>query len=168
MLIFLHRFLFFLLSNKSITVAAQCKNDNAGCLDLMYLEEVLVTGTRTAKTLLYSPNTTVLIDEQIMQRQTSHSLAEAVRDIPGVNIVDAGHSGMKRISIRGGQSYRVAILIDGQQISDHRGEGVPLTLNPAIVERIEMIKGSGSVLYGARSLFYIWSQRTISIDASAF
>ncbi len=131
--------------------AVQCEKTTP-CADTPYLEEILVTGTRTARTLLYSPNALALVDEETMRWHTSESLAEALRDIPGVTIIDAGQAGMKRIRIRGEESYRVAVLVDGQEITDHRGEGVPLTLDPALVERIEVIKGAGSVLYGPKAL----------------
>ncbi len=54
--------------------------------------------------------------------------------------------------IRGEESRRTAILIDGQEVTDHWEVGTPLSLNPAMVERIEVVRGSGSVLYGPRAL----------------
>lgn len=117
-----------------------------------YMEEILVTGTRTEQALLYSPNATTLIGEEDIQWNADESLAELLRDVPGLTITDAGQAGMKRLRIRGEESYRVAVLVDGQEITDHRGEGVPLTLDPTLVERIEVVRGAGSVLYGPKAL----------------
>lgn len=117
-----------------------------------YLEEVVVTGTKTEKSLLLSPNAMSLITSEKMKWNITESLAEVLRDVPGLTITDAGQAGMKRIRIRGEDSYRVAVLVDGQEVTDHRGEGVPLTLDPSIVNRVEVIRGAGSVLYGPKAL----------------
>lgn len=133
-------------------VLAESCNEKDQCLGQPYLEEVVITGTRTTKSLLYSPNAISVIDWEDMRRYAGESLAEVLRDIPGVNITDSGQAGMQRIRIRGEESYRVAILIDGQEVTDHRGEGVPLTLDPSVVERVEVVRGAGSVLYGPKAL----------------
>ena len=117
-----------------------------------FLEEVVVTGTRTEKTLLFSPYSASVISAEEMKWFATASVAELMRDVPGLNVSDAGQAGMKRVRIRGEESYRVAILVDGQEITDHRGEGVPLTIDPAVIERVEVIKGAGSVLYGPKAL----------------
>ena len=116
------------------------------------MTEILVTGTRTEKPLMYCPHAASLITSEEMKWKAAESLAEVLRDVPGLNVTDAGQAGMKRIRIRGEDSYRVAVLIDGQEITDHRGEGVPLTLDPALVEQVEVVKGAGSVLYGPKAL----------------
>jgi len=117
-----------------------------------YLEEIVVTGTRSDKSIFDSPSSISLVNEEDLNRNIHESIAEVLRDIPGVTIVDSGQAGMKRIRIRGEDSYRVAVLIDGQEITDHRGTGVPLTIDPSAVERVEVIKGAGSVLYGSKAL----------------
>ncbi|MCB1668144.1 MAG: TonB-dependent receptor [Porticoccaceae bacterium] len=116
------------------------------------MTEILITGTRTPKPLLYCPHAASLITSEEIRWKAAESLAEVLRDVPGLTITDAGQAGMKRIRIRGEDSYRVAVLIDGQEITDHRGEGVPLTLDPSMVEKVEVIKGAGSVLYGPKAM----------------
>ncbi|MGK0440459.1 MAG: hemoglobin/transferrin/lactoferrin receptor protein [Pseudohongiellaceae bacterium] len=59
---------------------------------------------------------------------------------------------MKRIEIRGKYSRRVAILIDGQELTDHSAYGASLLLDPAMVERIDVIHSTGFVLYGQKAL----------------
>jgi hemoglobin/transferrin/lactoferrin receptor protein len=127
-------------------------DEAARCSRYGMLEEIVVTGSRRQIAMLYSPVTLSLIDEERMDRFSGSDVAEAVRDVPGVQVSDAGVAGMRRIRIRGEDPYRVAILVDGQEITDHRGEGVPLTLDPSLVERVEIVKGAGSVLYGPRAL----------------
>ncbi len=127
-------------------------NTGTFCLSSNYLEEIVVTGTKTDKSVRESPNAIALISAEEMKWNVTESLAEVLRSVPGVLVTDAGQAGMKRIRIRGEDSYRVAVLVDGQEITDHRGEGVPLTLDPSLVKRVEVIRGAGSVLYGPKAL----------------
>ncbi|SEA41685.1 TonB-dependent receptor plug domain-containing protein [Microbulbifer marinus] len=116
------------------------------------LEEIVVTATRTEKPVFYSPRATTLVTAEELAQNTGQSVAELLKDVPGVSIIDSGQAGMQRIRLRGEDSSRVAVLVDGQQITDHRGEGVPLTLDMDTIERIEVVRGSGSVLYGSQAL----------------
>ena len=69
-----------------------------------------------------------------MEWQVNDSLAEVLRNVPSISITNAGQAGIKRIRIRGEDSYRIAILIDDQETTDLRGEGAPPSLDPAPVD----------------------------------
>jgi hemoglobin/transferrin/lactoferrin receptor protein len=116
------------------------------------LEEMVVTASRTRQRVFDSPASLSVISEEELARATVPSLAEMLRDVPGVQVTDSGQPGLGRIRIRGEESRRTAILVNSQEITDHYEVGTPLTLHPAMVERIEVMRGSGSVLYGSRAL----------------
>lgn len=116
------------------------------------LEEVVVTASRTQQRVFDSPASLSLIGEEALARNTLPTLAEILRDVPGVQVTDSGQPGLARIRLRGEESRRTAILVNSQEVSDHHEVGTPLTLHPAMVERIEVVRGSGSVLYGSRAL----------------
>ena len=116
------------------------------------LEEVVVTASRTRQRILESPASLSVISEQELARATAPSLAELMRDLPGIQVTDSGQPGQGRIRIRGEESRRTAILVNSQEVTDHYEVGTPLSLNPAMVERIEVMRGSGSVLYGSQAL----------------
>lgn len=116
------------------------------------LEEIVVTASRTRQRIFDSPASLSVINEEELARATVPSLAEMLRDVPGVQVTDSGQPGLGRIRIRGEESRRTAILVNSQEITDHYEVGTPLTLHPAMVERIEVMRGSGSVLYGSRAL----------------
>src|SRR5690606_41425944 len=78
-------------------------------------------------------------------------VAELFRDIPGVVLTDADTPGMKRISIRGESSRRVTIRIDGQTVTDHTDYGTPLLIDPALSERVEVVRGPASVNSGSNA-----------------
>ena len=116
------------------------------------LEEIVVTANRTAQRVFDSPASLSVINEADLDRATVPNLADLMRDIPGVQVTDAGQPGLARVRLRGEESRRTAILVNSQEVTDHHEVGTPLTLNPAMVERIEVIRGSGAVLYGSRAL----------------
>jgi hemoglobin/transferrin/lactoferrin receptor protein len=115
-------------------------------------EEVVVTGSRGAQRIFDSPTSISVIDAEELGRSTASSVADLLRDVPGIQVTDAGQPGLKRVRLRGEESRRTAILVNSQELTDHREVGTPLTMHPAMVERIEVIRGSGAVLYGSRAL----------------
>jgi hemoglobin/transferrin/lactoferrin receptor protein len=116
------------------------------------LEEVVVTASRYEQRVFDSPATLSVIDELAIERSTAFALADLLRDVPGVQVTDSGQAGLERIRIRGEESRRSAILINSMELTDHHEVGTPLTLDPSMIERVELIRGSGSVLYGSRAL----------------
>ena len=116
------------------------------------MEETVITASRVKERLFDSPASLSVINQQDLGRSTAPTLAEIMRDVPGIQVSDSGQPGLGRVRVRGEESRRTAILINSQEVTDHHEVGTPLTLHPAMVERIEVIRGSGSVLYGSRAL----------------
>ncbi len=116
------------------------------------LDAVVVTGTRTATSVRNNPASVSIVDRETIENSGADSIAELLRDVPGVSVVDSAVAGMQRIRIRGEQSNRVVILVDGQELTDHSSFGSPLLVDPANIERIEVVRGPASVLYGAKAI----------------
>ncbi len=116
------------------------------------LEELVITASRYQERVFDSNASLSVIDETTINHSTAYALADLLRDVPGVQVTDSGQPGMKRIRMRGEESRRTAILVNSMELTDHYEVGTPLSLHPAMVERIEVIRGSGSVLYGSRAL----------------
>ncbi len=130
------------------TVCAQ----EAGPRHATWLDAITVTGTRTETSVMNNPASVSVVGQEQLERQAPESIADLVRDVPGVEVVDASAPGMKRLRIRGESSHRVTILVDGQEITDHSDYGTPILVDPANVERIDVIRGPASVLYGAKAI----------------
>lgn len=113
---------------------------------------IVVSATRTDKQVALAPASVTLISRKDLNRTGADSVAEILRDVPGVEIADAGEPGLKHVRIRGEESRRSAILIDGQEFSDQREVGTPILISPDQIERIEVVKGPASVLYGSRAI----------------
>lgn len=118
----------------------------------VWLDEITVIGTRTAVSVQDNPASVTVIDREQLERKAPESIAEMLRDVPGVEVVDSSAAGMKRLRIRGESSARVTILVDGQEITDHSTYGTPILIDPSRVERIDVVRGPASVLYGAKAI----------------
>lgn len=116
------------------------------------LDPSVVTATGMHESLLTSPASITRLDRYDIERAPVADVAELFRGIPGVTLDDSGTPGMKRISIRGESSRRVAIKIDGQTMTDHSTYGTPLLIDPAMIESIEVIRGPSSVINGSNAI----------------
>ena len=134
------------LSLLSLSVAA------ASVEPTLRLDDTVVTGTGFEVASLMSPGSISRISREQVQGRTLADVAELFRDIPGVVLTDADTPGMKRISIRGESSRRVTIRIDGQTVTDHTDYGTPLLIDPALIERVEVVRGPASVINGSNAI----------------
>ena len=115
--------------------------------------KIVVTATRTEKDLQKVPASVSIVEEEEIRRKGYTNVADILQDIPGVEVFDQSLAGAKRINIRGESGARVLILIDGQKITEQKSmDGAPLLIDPAIIERIEVVKGPASVLYGSEAI----------------
>ncbi|MDR2799891.1 MAG: TonB-dependent receptor [Desulfovibrio sp.] len=100
------------------------------------------------------PSSIAIVNQKQLQREPYRTIAEQLQDIPGVEVTDGGMGGgAKRVRIRGESAARVLILIDGMKISEQKSmDGSMIMIDPLNVERIEVIKGPASVLYGSEAI----------------
>ena len=116
-------------------------------------EEVVVSATKVDKGLLDVPASVGIVRQEDIQRSGAKTIGDALKDIPGVELTSDGTQGLKRITIRGEKTSGTLILIDGQRIVENKSvEGTPILIDPSRIERIEVIKGPSSVLYGADAM----------------
>ncbi|MCB2215556.1 MAG: TonB-dependent receptor [Desulfobulbaceae bacterium] len=128
------------------------------------LEEIVVTGTRTPHALKDVPVETILINRTDIELSNAQTIGDVLKTVPGINtsgIDDVFGDGTSRVRMQGldfNNGYGL-ILIDGQRVhgsgqSGAHGEyAVGLNQIPvAMIERIEVVKGPGSVLYGSDAL----------------
>ncbi len=118
------------------------------------LREVTVTATRTEREVFDVPSSVSVVDEAQIIHEPQRTIADQLRDIPGVQVSDGGMGGgAKRVSIRGESPSRVLVLIDGMKISEQKSmDGSMIMIDPLNVERIDVIKGPASVLYGSEAI----------------
>ena len=117
-------------------------------------EEVTVTATRGNALVSEVPASVDIIDAATIELQKPQNLAEVMKNIQGVNIKDyGGLGGIKSVSLRGSSSGQVLVMVDGQRINDAASGQVDFSrISVEGVEKIEVVRGGGSALYGADAI----------------
>lgn len=116
------------------------------------LDTIVVLGSGYKVSTFDNPASVSMVGPETLRRTPTANVAELLRDVPGVQIFDDGSPGMQRIRIRGEDSRRVTIKIDGHALTDHSPHGTPLLLDPSTIERIEVVRGPSSVLSGSNAI----------------
>jgi outer membrane receptor for ferrienterochelin and colicin len=120
------------------------------------LQEIVVTGTRSVHSLKAVPIETNLISAGEISGVGLQTLTDAIRWVPGVTISGGAPNGAARRftgMIHGLPAQYSMILVDGHRAkSEHIHTGVNLNLVPlGMIERIEVVKGPMSSLYGSEA-----------------
>lgn len=117
--------------------------------DATYLGSITLLGTGLETSVFENPSAVTVLDEEDLSRIPPARVADYLKDIPGVRVEEQG---IARIRIRGEEARRTRILINGQAITDHTTYGPPVVVDPATVERIEVVRGASSVVSGQRAI----------------
>lgn len=116
-------------------------------------ETVHVTASRVEQELMDVPMSVSVITSKDIEESSGKTIADFLEDIPGIEVQNDGSQGLKRLQIRGESPFRTVVMIDGQKISEHKSmSGTPILIDPSMVERVEVIKGPASVLYGSDAI----------------
>jgi len=120
--------------------------------ETVQLDAVVVTATRTDTPAFDTSLPVNVIPRQQIEREQPISLGDLFKRQAGVDASSTG-PGIVRPMIRGLFDDRVLVLVDGIRLSEQRGGGNHrLSIDPEQIERIEVVRGPGSVLYGSDAL----------------
>ncbi len=116
------------------------------------LKKIQVIGSRINKTLLNAPySISVITNEQITTRKMYRSTPEIFEDIPGIMIQKTAY-GQGSPYIRGFTGFRTLFFIDGIRLNNSTFRDGPNqywnTVDPFIINKLEVVKGAGSTIYG--------------------
>nr|WP_202819666.1 TonB-dependent receptor [Thaumasiovibrio occultus] len=137
-----------------------------GCLmsptvwaDASASEVMVVTASQTEHPELTAPASVSFIDSEALSKMAVTDLSEAISRLPGINVNPAATYGRNEIKIRGLDADYTLLLINGRRINSRDaltsayGNDFDLSSVPlAAIERIEVIRGPMSSLYGADAL----------------
>jgi vitamin B12 transporter len=118
--------------------------------------EIVVTATRLPTPVEQVGSTFTVISAEEIKRRQYKSLSEALRYVPGLNVVRSGGPGQQTsVFTRGTNSNHTLVLVDGIEVADPSTpsgtfEFANLTLDD--VERIEVVRGPQSTLYGSDAI----------------
>lgn len=116
------------------------------------LDPVTVTSSLVEKRASQTGRNIAVIKGEYFQQLPVHSIDDLLRYIPGVEIQARGPQGSQSdIVLRGGTFQQVLVILDGIRLNDpntgHFNSYIPIS--PAEIERIEVLKGASSALYGS-------------------
>jgi iron complex outermembrane recepter protein len=138
----------------SATTAQRAKGDQTE------LQEIIVTANKRAENLQSIGAGISVVSEERLDQLGANSLADFLQDVPGVNLQSFGAPGYGSIEIRGISPQSVGatvstyidnIPVGGSSSVGENGEFLP-DLDPADIQRVEVLKGPQGTLYGASSL----------------
>lgn len=122
--------------------------------DTIKLNEVVVTATRTPQLRENIVGDVTVIDREQIERMGTGSITDVLRMQPGVQVINNGGAGTaSSVYLRGTNADHVVVLVDGLRInSATQGttafENIPL----GQIEKIEILRGPASSLYGADAI----------------
>ncbi|MEZ6016349.1 MAG: TonB-dependent receptor [Planctomycetota bacterium] len=115
-------------------------------------DRLVVTPTRRAQDPLEVPHTVQTIDAEQMARRVYRTVPQALRDVPGVLPQETAH-GQGSPYIRGFTGYQTLLMVDGVRLNNSAFRSGPNqywnTVDGSSLERLEVVKGPSSVLYGS-------------------
>ncbi|MBN2569248.1 MAG: TonB-dependent receptor [Deltaproteobacteria bacterium] len=120
------------------------------------LEETVVTASRIEEFLKYSPDSITVVTEKEIQEKGKQTVIDVLKDIPGISIAQYGTpGGSSSIYMRGTNNAHTLIMIDGMRVGDPMATDGKMSitdLSTDNIEKIEVVRGAQSVLYGSDAI----------------
>src|SRR2546426_7210050 len=118
------------------------------------LDPVIVTATKTETPAEQLGASVSVVTEDDFKTYHYETVEDALRTVPGVEIRRSGSLGKTTsVSIRGANANQVQVLVDGVRVkSPTSGQADLSDMSPDLIERIEVIRGPQSTLYGADAI----------------
>jgi outer membrane cobalamin receptor len=124
-------------------------------------ERVVVSATRGEATLSTIGVAADVIDRERIDERAAPSLLPLLQEVPGVATARAGETGLQAsVFLRGGESRYARVLVDGVPVNQPGGAFDFGTALPFELERVEVVRGAASSLYGTDALAGVVSLET--------
>ncbi|HET9132714.1 MAG TPA: TonB-dependent receptor [Gemmatimonadales bacterium] len=115
--------------------------------------DLVVTATRGAGDLRAVPAATTVLQGDDLRARGIVFVSDALREVPGMALVQTGSYGaVQSLFLRGGESDYVKVLLDGVPLNAPGGSLNLAHLTTDDLDRIEIVRGPASVLYGADAM----------------
>ncbi|PID82009.1 colicin I receptor, partial [bacterium DOLZORAL124_64_63] len=128
---------------------------SAAAMAAEQLPETVISASRTEELLKDSPYSVAVIGSDELLENAIRTLPEALRDTPGVMIQKTTH-GHGSPFVRGFTGRQNLLLVDGVRINNSTFRSGPVqywnTVDSYAIDRLELVKGQGSVLFGSDAI----------------
>jgi iron complex outermembrane receptor protein len=139
---------------------------NLNLENLGNVREIVTIAAGTLQSFDETSKAVSVLSNQELERRNEISVVDALRTVPGLRIQQLGGFGRTaNIKIRGLRNQDTAVLIDGQRFRDPAaitGDATPFLsdLQVTNISRVEVLRGSGSSLYGTNAIGGVFNIRT--------
>jgi vitamin B12 transporter len=160
---------FFIVAAVFFSSQLQAQEDTTGKL----LDEVLLTSNKYPKKQSETGKVVTVINRQQLEKNAGKTLGEILNTVAGTTIIGANNNlgTNQTVSIRGASAGNVLILVDGIPVNDPSVNNNYFDINFFTVdqiERIEIVKGGQSVLYGSDAVLGVINIITRKAGAGKF
>src|SRR6056297_2988746 len=136
------------------TVSAQI---NSAVADTLQLDDLIITATKISTSEKESVRPALVLSRRDIEASSSANVAQLLHQQNGVRVNNAFGTpgGNRSLFLQGAGGEYTLILIDGVAVNDPSGVGGAIDLrllSPDTIERIEILKGNQSTLYGSDAL----------------
>ncbi|ADO48360.1 TonB-dependent hemoglobin/transferrin/lactoferrin family receptor [[Enterobacter] lignolyticus] len=123
-------------------------------------EQMTVTATGNERSAFEAPMMVTVIDADTPEGQTASSAADMLRQVPGLTVTGTGRTNGQDVNLRGYDRRGVLTLVDGIRQGTDTGHLNSTFLDPALIKRIEVVRGPSALLYGSGALGGVISYET--------
>jgi len=142
------------LCSLPLAATAQTLQPDTPDTQVRALPDIIVTASRSPEPLADAIGDVTVIGAEELQAAGNDSTAEIIGRQPGVQFTNnGGPQTVASIFLRGANSQHTLVLIDGMRATDLLTGGTRLeAIDPAMIERIEILRGAASSLYGSDAI----------------
>ena len=116
-------------------------------------ESVVVSAAQVELPLSRAATTVTVISREDMEARQVESIADALRGVPGLSVArNGGRGSVTSVFPRGGESDFTLVLVDGIKVNAFGGGFDFSTLSAEDVERVEVVRGPESALFGSEAI----------------
>lgn len=115
---------------------------------------IVITPTQIAEPIGQVGVTTSVVTAKQIQTQQLNTVVDALRQVPGVNVVQSGSPGsLAEVFIRGADPSQTLIMIDGVPVNDSASSEFDISrITTGGLDQIEVVRGAGGSLYGSEAI----------------
>ncbi|BEL80184.1 TonB-dependent hemoglobin/transferrin/lactoferrin family receptor [Serratia marcescens] len=124
-------------------------------------ETMTVVATGNQRSSFEAPMMVTVIEGNSPESQTAGTAADMLRRVPGITVTGSGRSNGQDLMMRGYDRRGVLTLVDGIRQGTDTGHINGTFLDPALVKRIEIVRGPSALLYGSGALGGVVSYETV-------
>ncbi len=128
------------------------------------LGTIVITATRTENKLGDLPAAVSEVTRDDIDERQASTVSEVLEELPGVDFGGGPRAVGQIPTIRGHYGNHIILLVDDARRNDQSGSGIlsPLAIDPDLISRVEVVRGSASSLYGSGGLGGVMAFRTLS------